>query len=141
MAKLKETEDAGRERAQSIIVGTLGVLRCISHGLRADPPVDRKQVKAALWYAYYPDFEDVNNGSMYRIKRSTMAHTKAPRLFRLALSDESLACHPSELAGVKDLGPGNRRYAIRNIQAAAEPEVGLYFDEIPIAELTICAGR
>jgi iron complex outermembrane recepter protein len=32
-----------------------------------------------------------------------------------------------------DNGPGNKRYAIRNIQAAGEPEVGLYYDEIPIA--------
>ena len=35
-----------------------------------------------------------------------------------------------------DNGPGNKRYAIRNIQAAGEPEVGLYYDEIPIAGLS-----
>jgi iron complex outermembrane receptor protein len=36
----------------------------------------------------------------------------------------------------EDLGPGNKRYAIRNLQAAGEPEVGLYYDEIPIAGLS-----
>jgi iron complex outermembrane recepter protein len=36
----------------------------------------------------------------------------------------------------EDLGPGNKRYAIRNIQAAGEPEVGVYYDEIPIAGLS-----
>jgi iron complex outermembrane receptor protein len=35
-----------------------------------------------------------------------------------------------------DNGPGNKRYAIRNIQAAGEPEVGVYYDEIPIAGLS-----
>lgn len=35
-----------------------------------------------------------------------------------------------------DNGPGNKRYAIRNIQAAGEPEVGLYYDEIPVAGLS-----
>lgn len=29
-------------------------------------------------------------------------------------------------------GPGNKRYAIRGIQAAGEPQVGLYYDEIPV---------
>jgi len=32
-------------------------------------------------------------------------------------------------------GPGNRRYAIRGVQSIGEPQVGLYFDEIPIAGL------
>jgi outer membrane receptor protein involved in Fe transport len=35
----------------------------------------------------------------------------------------------------QDVGPGDKRYAIRNIQAPGEPQVGLYFDEIPIAGL------
>ncbi|HEY0315711.1 MAG TPA: TonB-dependent receptor [Sphingomonas sp.] len=37
---------------------------------------------------------------------------------------------------VQDQGPGQKRYAIRNITAAGEPEVGLYLDEIPIAGFT-----
>ena len=28
-------------------------------------------------------------------------------------------------------GPGNRRYSIRNVQSIGEPQVGLYYDEIP----------
>ena len=32
-------------------------------------------------------------------------------------------------------GPGNRRYSIRNVQSVGEPQVGLYYDEIPIAGL------
>jgi len=32
-------------------------------------------------------------------------------------------------------GPGNRRYAIRGVQSIGEPQVGLYYDEIPIAGL------
>ena len=32
-------------------------------------------------------------------------------------------------------GPGNRRYSIRNVQSIGEPQVGLYYDEIPIAGL------
>lgn len=32
-------------------------------------------------------------------------------------------------------GPGNRRYAIRGVQSIGEPQVGLYYDEVPIAGL------
>jgi iron complex outermembrane receptor protein len=32
-----------------------------------------------------------------------------------------------------DAGPGNKRYALRGLQSAGEPEVALYYDEIPIA--------
>jgi iron complex outermembrane receptor protein len=31
-----------------------------------------------------------------------------------------------------DLGPGNKRYALRGLQSPGEPEVALYYDEIPI---------
>jgi outer membrane receptor protein involved in Fe transport len=37
---------------------------------------------------------------------------------------------------VQDQGPGQKRYVVRNITAAGEPEVGLYLDEIPIAGFT-----
>lgn len=37
---------------------------------------------------------------------------------------------------VQDQGPGQKRYAIRNITAAGEPQVGLYLDEIPIVGFT-----
>ena len=32
-----------------------------------------------------------------------------------------------------DSGPGNKRYALRGLQSAGEPEVSLYYDEIPIS--------
>ena len=31
-----------------------------------------------------------------------------------------------------DVGPGQKRYALRGLQSAGEPEVALYYDEIPI---------
>jgi iron complex outermembrane recepter protein len=31
-----------------------------------------------------------------------------------------------------DLGPGNKRYALRGLQSPGEPEVALYYDEIPV---------
>jgi outer membrane receptor protein involved in Fe transport len=34
-----------------------------------------------------------------------------------------------------DSGPGNKRYALRGLQSAGEPEVSLYYDEIPISGL------
>ncbi len=34
-----------------------------------------------------------------------------------------------------DLGPGNKRYALRGLQSPGEPEVALYYDEIPITGL------
>ena len=34
-----------------------------------------------------------------------------------------------------DTGPGNKRYALRGLQSPGEPEVALYFDEIPISGL------
>ena len=34
-----------------------------------------------------------------------------------------------------DSGPGDRRYALRGLQSAGEPEVGLYYDDIPMAGL------
>jgi iron complex outermembrane receptor protein len=34
-----------------------------------------------------------------------------------------------------DSGPGERRYALRGLQSAGEPEVALYYDEIPISGL------
>lgn len=34
-----------------------------------------------------------------------------------------------------DAGPGNKRYALRGLQSAGEPEVALYYDEVPIAGL------
>ena len=34
-----------------------------------------------------------------------------------------------------DTGPGNKRYAIRGLQSPGEPEVALYYDEIPISGL------
>lgn len=34
-----------------------------------------------------------------------------------------------------DLGPGNKRYALRGLQSPGEPEVALYYDEIPVAGL------
>jgi len=34
-----------------------------------------------------------------------------------------------------DLGPGNKRYALRGLQSPGEPEVALYYDEIPISGL------
>jgi iron complex outermembrane recepter protein len=34
-----------------------------------------------------------------------------------------------------DSGPGEKRYALRGLQAAGEPEVALYYDEIPISGL------
>lgn len=37
---------------------------------------------------------------------------------------------------MQDQGPGQKRYAIRNLTAAGEPQVGLYLDEIPIAGFT-----
>jgi iron complex outermembrane recepter protein len=35
----------------------------------------------------------------------------------------------------KDSGPGYKRYALRGLQSAGEPEVGLYYDEIPLSGL------
>jgi iron complex outermembrane receptor protein len=32
-----------------------------------------------------------------------------------------------------DSGPGNKRYALRGLQSAGEPEVALYYDEIPVS--------
>lgn len=37
---------------------------------------------------------------------------------------------------VQDQGPGQKRYTIRSITAAGEPQVGLYLDEIPITGFT-----
>jgi iron complex outermembrane recepter protein len=34
-----------------------------------------------------------------------------------------------------DTGPGQKRYALRGLQSAGEPEVALYYDEIPISGL------
>jgi iron complex outermembrane receptor protein len=34
-----------------------------------------------------------------------------------------------------DVGPGNKRYALRGLQSPGEPEVALYYDEIPISGL------
>src|SRR5688500_17743276 len=34
-----------------------------------------------------------------------------------------------------DVGPGQKRYALRGLQSAGEPEVALYYDEIPISGL------
>lgn len=34
-----------------------------------------------------------------------------------------------------DSGPGEKRYALRGLQSAGEPEVALYYDEIPISGL------
>lgn len=34
-----------------------------------------------------------------------------------------------------DLGPGNKRYALRGLQSPGEPEVALYYDEIPVTGL------
>jgi iron complex outermembrane receptor protein len=34
-----------------------------------------------------------------------------------------------------DSGPGEKRYALRGLQSAGEPEVALYYDDIPIAGL------
>ncbi len=34
-----------------------------------------------------------------------------------------------------DMGPGNKRYALRGLQSPGEPEVALYYDEIPISGL------
>jgi iron complex outermembrane receptor protein len=34
-----------------------------------------------------------------------------------------------------DTGPGNKRYALRGLQSPGEPEVALYYDEIPISGL------
>jgi iron complex outermembrane receptor protein len=34
-----------------------------------------------------------------------------------------------------DSGPGQKRYALRGLQSAGEPEVALYYDEIPISGL------
>lgn len=31
-----------------------------------------------------------------------------------------------------DLGPGNKRYALRGLQSPGEPEVALYYDEVPV---------
>jgi len=52
------------------------------------------------------------------------------------------AAHAEDFAGFAkltpgltytDAGPGNKRYALRGLQSAGEPEVALYYDEIPIA--------
>ncbi|MFS3135981.1 TonB-dependent receptor [Gluconacetobacter sacchari] len=37
---------------------------------------------------------------------------------------------------IQDQGPGQKRYAIRNLTAAGEPQVGLYLDEIPVVGFT-----
>ena len=37
---------------------------------------------------------------------------------------------------IQDQGPGQKRFAIRNLTAAGEPQVGLYLDEIPIVGFT-----
>ncbi len=34
-----------------------------------------------------------------------------------------------------DSGPGNKRYALRGLQSAGEPEVALYYDEVPVSGL------
>lgn len=34
-----------------------------------------------------------------------------------------------------DSGPGNKRYALRGLQSPGEPEVALYYDEVPISGL------
>jgi iron complex outermembrane receptor protein len=34
-----------------------------------------------------------------------------------------------------DSGPGDKRYSLRGLQSAGEPEVGLYYDDIPITGL------
>jgi outer membrane receptor protein involved in Fe transport len=66
--------------------------------------------------------------SMSALSSDTLLLTNVRRISDVILQVPSLSA--------EDLGPGNKRYAIRNVQAPGEPEVGLYYDEIPIAGLT-----
>jgi outer membrane receptor protein involved in Fe transport len=49
-----------------------------------------------------------------------------------AFSD--FASHVPGLTAI-DTGPGQKRYALRGLQSAGEPQVALYYDEIPISGL------
>jgi len=66
--------------------------------------------------------------SITALSSETLEQTVAKNINDIILDVPSLTA--------ADNGPGNKRYAIRNIQAAGEPEVGLYYDEIPIAGLS-----
>ncbi len=50
---------------------------------------------------------------------------------------DSFADFASQVPGLSytDSGPGAKRYALRGLQSAGEPEVALYYDEIPISGL------
>jgi len=94
--------------------------------------------------------QDAAAQTVYREQIVVTATRFSTSLQRTPISMDALSSDTLQQAGVKnfsdfelmvpslsaeDLGPGNKRYAIRNIQAAGEPEVGLYYDEIPIAGL------
>jgi iron complex outermembrane recepter protein len=59
-----------------------------------------------------------------------------PELLQLAHVD-SFADYAPLVPGLTaiDSGPGEKRYALRGLQSAGEPEVALYYDEIPISGL------
>ena len=50
---------------------------------------------------------------------------------------DAFADFASQVPGLTaiDVGPGQKRYALRGLQSAGEPEVALYYDEIPISGL------
>src|SRR5271155_421761 len=53
------------------------------------------------------------------------------------INAESFADYSRLVPGLTaiDSGPGQKRYALRGLQSAGEPEVALYYDEIPISGL------
>jgi len=54
-----------------------------------------------------------------------------------ATNSDSFADFARQIPGLSfiDSGPGNKRYALRGLQSAGEPEVALYYDEIPVSGL------
>src|SRR3984957_3309370 len=76
-------------------------------------------------------------------KRETIAQT-TPISMTVLGTDALQTTHADDFADfaslvpgltATDIGPGQKRYALRGLQSPGEPEVALYYDEIPVSGL------
>jgi iron complex outermembrane receptor protein len=89
------------------------------------------------------DFEPLQEVTVTATKRETKL-LETPISMTVLGAETLEATHAdsfSDFAGLVpgltaiDSGPGQKRYALRGLQSAGEPEVALYYDEIPISGL------
>jgi len=118
---------AANSRKQVTRAVSLACLGCMGYGVAARADEDERLSEVLVTATRRETALQQTPASITALGNETLTETGADDFADFAKAVPGLTA--------TDLGPGNKRYALRGLQSPGEPEVALLYDEIPISGL------